>query len=160
MAGATAALVEIERRFLVATEPGLDPEDGVVMVQGYLAREDGVSVRIRRTADAAWVTVKGPSEGARRAEVEWAVSADEAAVLLGLCIGRVVDKTRWRVPVGAHVWDVDVFHGANEGLVIAEVELGDEDEAFVRPPWLGPEITGDRRYANASLADRPWSAWR
>lgn len=150
--------VEIERKFLVVGDPVAGVPGGVAMVQGYVARQGGTTVRVRLAGDRAWLTVKGPSSGARRVEVEVALPVSEARDLVPLC-GGLVEKTRWRLPFGDHVWDVDVFAGVNAGLVVAEVELAHEDEAFARPPWLGAEVTHDLRYANASLAEHPFSAW-
>lgn len=149
---------EIERRFLVVGTPWTS-WPGQAFVQGYLARTEGVAVRVRRTPTGSWLTVKGPSEGAVRPEFEWPVPDDEAEGLLALCGDRVVHKTRHEIPVGDHTWEVDVFAGTNAGLVIAEVELDAEDEAFERPAWAGVEITDDHRYANVALAERPWSTW-
>lgn len=150
--------VEIEHKFLVTGTPW-DGLEGRAMVQGYLASQDRVVVRVRIAGERAWITVKGPSQGAARPEFEYAVPVADAEGMLALCADRVVRKTRYRIPVGEHVWDVDVFEGRNAPLVLAEVELGAEGEAFERPGWLGEEVTLDARYANACLADRPFGEW-
>lgn len=149
---------EIERRFLVRGTPW-DGHEGMELVQGYLARTDGVAVRVRLAADHAWLTIKGPSNGASRREFEYTLPLQDARDMLPLCGTRVVRKVRYRILVGAHIWDVDQFHGLNEGLALAEVELTSEDEAFEMPPWAGLEVTGDHRFANVQLADHPWSTW-
>ena len=110
---------------------------------------------MRLAGDAAWLTIKGRGTGVSRPEFEYLVPPDDARALLALCLPGGVDKLRYHVPVGAHVFEVDVFQGAHAGLVLAEVELGDEAETFERPDWLGAEVTADRRYANSALASRP-----
>lgn len=150
--------MEIERRFLVRGRPW-EGTPGRALVQGYLADRDGVAVRVRIDGAAGWLTVKGPSQGARRVEVEVELPLHEAEQLLALCGERVVHKVRHEVVHAGHLWEVDVFEGRNAGLVVAEVELDDEAEAFDRPTWLGEEVTDDHRYANLALAQVPWSAW-
>ncbi len=144
---------EIERRFLVQGEAW---RAGVTTTrrlrQGYLAREDGVAVRVRIADAAAWLTIKGPG-GLMRPEFEYAIPTPDAeAMLAALCSGRSIAKTRHDVPFDDLVWEVDVFEGPLAGLVIAEVELPAPDHPLRRPPWAAREITGDTRYANAALA--------
>jgi adenylate cyclase len=121
------------------------------MVQGYLARESGVAVRLRIAGASAWLTIKGPG-GLLRPEFEYAIPPADAREMLALCAGRSLAKTRHDVPHGGLVWEVDVFEGALAGLVIAEVELPDAAQVLDLPPWAGREITGEGRYANAALA--------
>ena len=149
--------VEIERKFRVhaAWQP---TQAGQAMDQGYLSLEPARTVRVRRAGAAAWLTVKGRNLGPRRAEFEYPIPVDDADAMLALCVGRV-RKTRYLEPVGAHVFEVDVFEGENAGLVIAEVELAAVDEAFERPAWLGAEVTEDARYFNSALAAHPYRAW-
>jgi adenylate cyclase len=145
--------IEIERRFLVVGEAWRAGVTGARrLVQGYLARESGVAVRLRVADGVAVLTIKGPG-GLSRAEYEYAVPLAEAEEMLAtLCAGRSLSKTRHRVPHGGWVWEVDVFEGPLAGLVIAEVELPDAARVLEPPPWAGREITGDDRYANAALA--------
>lgn len=145
--------IEIERRFLVTGEAWRAGVTGAQrMRQGYLAREDGVAVRLRVVGDAARLTIKGPG-GLSRPEFEYAVPLADAEEMLGtLCRGRSIAKTRHDVPHDGLVWEVDVFEGPLAGLVIAEVEIPSPDHPVGRPPWAGREITGDARYANAALA--------
>jgi CYTH domain-containing protein len=145
--------IEIERRYLVRGDAW---RAGVTAVrrlrQGYLAREDGVSVRVRLGGTTARLTIKGRG-GLVRPEFEYDIpAADAEAMLAALCAGRSLDKTRHEVPLDGLVWEVDVFEGPLAGLVIAEVELPSVDHALHLPPWVGREITGDHRYANAVLA--------
>lgn len=152
---------EIERKFLVVDDGWRAAADaGTRYRQGYLAASAECSVRVRAAAGGAWLNIKGATVGAARAEFEYPVPlADAEGMLAALCGGRVLEKTRYRVDHGAHVWEVDCFDGANAGLVVAEVELAAEDEAFERPPWVGREVTHEARYYNARLVTHPWREW-
>lgn len=153
---------EIERKFLVrpdalanAAPPGVarSPARGARFTQGYLCTSPVVRVRLAEHPDGraeAWLTIKGPGK-ITRGEYEYAIPYEHARELLALCAA-VLAKTRYHVPVGAHTWDLDEFHGAHAGLWLAEVELSRPDETFERPPWLGAEVTDDPRYTNAALA--------
>ena len=155
--------LEIERKFLVEG----DFKDGAFksyrIIQGYLSTERGRTVRVRLRDGQGFLTIKGPSNknGFTRFEWEKEIPADEAEDLLKLCSGNVIDKTRYLIkgPDG-HVFEVDEFHGDNEGLVVAEIELKSEDEDFLRPDWLGEEVTGDRRYYNSMLLNNPYINWK
>ena len=153
---------EIERKFLVAGEFKTLVYGSSHIVQGYISRTAEHTVRVRIRDDKAYLTIKGPSRdgGLSRFEWEMEIPVDEAHELLPLCRDGLIDKTRYLVREGTHVFEVDEFHGDNEGLVIAEVELGAPDEPFIRPSWLGSEVTGDRRYYNASLVTRPYKTWK
>ena len=121
-----------------------------------------MTVRVRLAGESGFLTVKGPSRGIARAEYEYRIPAGDAEEMLdGLCGGRVVEKTRWRVPTGEAglVWEVDVYGGANSPLVTAEIELSEEGTAFARPGWLGEEVSGEARYRNCELAVWPFRAW-
>lgn len=152
---------EIERKFLLASDDWrADADAGERMRQGYLAAEVERSVRVRVVADRATMTIKGAAEGLVRPEFEYAIPAAEASEMLDrLALQPLIEKTRYRVERGKHVWEIDVFEGDNAGLVVAEIELDDPDEAFERPSWLGPEVTEDPRYLNAALARRPYTRW-
>lgn len=152
--------VEIERKFLVRGDGWREAADpGTVFKQGYLCTTAERTVRVRLAGDRAWLTIKGESRGARRAEFEYAIPPADADQLLALCAPTVIDKTRYRVPHAGHTWEVDVFAGANAPLVVAEVELAHEDEAVRLPGWLGDEVTGDPRYQNSQLSERPFATW-
>lgn len=150
--------IEIERKFLVRATDGWRSAGGQQMVQGYLARGDA-TVRIRIAGDVATLTIKGPTTGLSRLEFEYSIPSADADELLRLCGGRLVRKTRYRVPYGGHVWEVDEFLDDNAGLVLAEVEMISEDETPEPPPWLGREVSSDPRFRNAALAERPWRTW-
>ncbi|MBJ7325817.1 MAG: CYTH domain-containing protein [Chthoniobacterales bacterium] len=152
--------LETERKFLVAGDSWRDSAtEWRTLCQGYLAIDGGTTVRVRTDGQRAWVTIKGAQEGLSRPEFEYEVPADEAGQLLGLCRGRLVEKVRHKVPVGPHVWEVDEFGGANRGLIVSELELSRPDEDFMRPAWLGREVSDDPRYLNASLSVRPYGEW-
>lgn len=153
--------VEIERKFLVDGEFRHIAESSVRVVQGYLSSVPERTVRVRVYGDRGFITIKGigSSSGMSRFEWEKEISCEEAISLLEICEAGVIDKTRHIVRVGDHVYEVDEFHGDNEGLVVAEIELSSEDESFVRPDWLGREVTGDSRYYNSMLSSNPFRNW-
>ncbi|MCG2583087.1 CYTH domain-containing protein [Massilia sp. TS11] len=151
--------VEIERKFLVRGAAWRQLGQPVRMVQGYLSSHKGRVVRVRIEGDQARLTIKGASHGATRGEWEYPIPVAEAEELLAICEQPLIDKTRTRIAQGRHVWEVDEFFGANAGLVVAEIELASEDEAFDKPDWVGTEVTGEARYANASLIHHPYSTW-
>jgi CYTH domain-containing protein len=155
------AFKEIERKFLVAGDFRGEVSGASHIVQGYLSSARGRTVRVRLRDDRGWITVKGPAQGLTRIEWEKEIPAGEAQLLLSLCEPGIIDKTRYLVPAsdGRHVWEVDEFHGDNEGLLVAEIELASEDDVFERPAWLGEEVTGDRRYYNSSLTKNPYKDW-
>lgn len=152
---------EIERKFLVEGDYKSTASSSVHIAQGYLNSDPDRTVRVRINGERAFLTVKGrnSSDGTSRYEWEKEIPAGEAAELLGLCEPGIINKTRYFVPAGAHVFEVDEFHADNEGLTVAEIELDSPEEEFPRPPWLGREVTGDRRYYNSSLAGNPYKNW-
>lgn len=152
--------IEIERKFLVTGDGWRQPASAQTRFsQGYLSRDPARTVRVRVAGDAAFLTVKGATRGATRAEFEYPIPPADALQLLALCDGPVVEKVRHLCPHAGMTWEVDEFLGANAGLVVAEIELQSEGQAFDRPPWLGEEVTGDARYVNANLAVRPFKSW-
>lgn len=146
--------LEIERKFLVTdcSYRRLASSSSRIK-QGYICSGGGRTVRVRLRDGRGYLTIKGPSDarGMSRYEFEKEITAEEAAQLFKLCEPGVVDKTRFLVKSGSHTFEVDEFHGINEGLVVAEVELGSEDEPFEKPAFIGREVTGDRRYYNSYL---------
>jgi adenylate cyclase len=151
--------VEIERKFRVVGT-GWRQGAGVRFSQGYLNRDKERTVRVRLAGDQAFLTIKGLTTGATRAEFEYPIPVADAEQLLKLCDGPVVEKIR-RVVV-AHdgfTWEIDEFLGENAGLVVAEIELPSEDRPFARPEWLGDEVTDDPRYFNSTLATFPYGQW-
>jgi adenylate cyclase len=152
---------EIERKFLVVDDAWREQADaGTEMVQGYLAAQEHCTVRVRLAGSAAKLTIKGASAGISRSEYEYDIpEADARAMLEDLCVGAPILKRRYRVPYAGHVWEVDVFEGANAGLVLAEVELDRADEALEQPSWAGEEVSDDHRYYNACLSRYPYASW-
>ncbi len=151
---------EIERKFLVADDGWrADVVTSTEYEQGYLTSGTTPTVRVRRAAEAAWLTIKGASRGPERLEFEYAIPVDDARQLLSLCPGPIIRKVRHRVAHGERVWEVDVFAGENAGLVLAELELEHAADTFPRPPWVGAEVTDDHRYKNSQLAVNPYSRW-
>jgi adenylate cyclase len=152
--------VEIERKFLVRDPGVLVGVEGVPYRQGYLATDADRTVRIRRAGDHAFITVKGRSHGATRAEFEYEIPVADAEAMLTLCLQPIIEKVRHRLPHAGQIWEVDVFGGVNEGLIVAEVELPDEDAVVEVPWWVGDEVTADPRYFNANLIAHPYREWR
>ena len=153
---------EIEKKFLVISDAFKQEATRATRItQGYLSSVPERTVRVRTKGAKAFITIKGigNESGATRFEWEKEIAVNEADALLQLCEPGIIDKTRYEVKSGNHVFEVDVFHGANEGLVVAEVELESEDDHFEKPSWLGNEVTGDVRYYNAMLMKHPYSSW-
>lgn len=151
--------IEIERKFLVKNDDWRSQAVGSLYCQGYLARDPARTVRVRIAGDRAYLTIKGPSEGIRRAEFEYAIPVEDAEALLQLCDRAPLEKIRYRISADPFVWEIDEFLGANQGLLLAEIELQHADQDFPRPAWLGMEVSGDPRYYNAALVEHPYSQW-
>ena len=152
--------IEIERKFLVTGDAWRAAATAHTRFsQGYLSRDPARTVRVRIAGEAAFLTIKGATHGATRAEFEYPLPLADAQQLLAMCDGPVVEKVRHLCPHEGMTWEVDEFLGANAGLVLAEIELDAEGQAFARPAWLSTEVTGDARYVNANLAVNPFSRW-
>ncbi|UTW56576.1 CYTH domain-containing protein [Kordiimonas sp. SCSIO 12610] len=152
-------MIEIERKFLVDTSKLPKLEGGVPIAQGYLMRADDRSLRIRRKGDDYILTFKA-GKGLKRTEIERPLTKDEGEHLFQhSLLDTPIIKNRFLYNHGAHQWEIDVFEGANEGLIVAEVELVAEDEAFDCPDWLGREVSSDPRFLNSNLAKHPISEW-
>ena len=153
---------EIERKFLVKNESFKDLAIAKKKIaQGYLNTNPERTVRVRIVNENAFLTIKGKGNetGVTRFEWEKEITVEEASALLLLCEKGVIEKTRFEIPVGNHLYEVDEFYGENEGLVVAEIELIAEDEAFEKPDWLGMQVTNDERYYNAYLSKNPFKKW-
>lgn len=152
--------VEIERKFLVTGDAWRALGTPVLLRQGYLSTDPTRTVRVRIEGGQGVLTIKSKNTGATRGEWEYPIPLNDAAELLDtLCSAPLVEKHRTRVTVGNHVWEVDEFLGANQGLLVAEIELATEDELFLLPDWAGAEVTGDARYYNSSLIKTSFSTW-
>ncbi len=155
-------MLEIERKFSVKSTNFLaNAKESYKITQGYLNTDKNRTVRIRIKGEKGFITVKGLSsaDGLSRFEWEKEINIKDAEALLLLCEDFVIDKTRYLIPFDTIVFEVDVFEGANEGLVIAEVELETTDQQFDKPEWLGQELTGDERFYNAYLSNVPFTSW-
>ncbi len=152
---------EIEKKFLVKGEFKKYSAKATRITQGYLSSAPERTVRVRIKGDKGFITVKGigSASGASRFEWEKEIPVGEVEQLLAICEPGVIDKTRYLVKSGNHTFEVDEFYGENDGLVMAEIELSDENEVFVKPDWLGEEVTGDVRYYNSMLMKNPFKRW-
>lgn len=151
---------EIERKFLIKGDFMPHVTSQTYIEQGYVAKSDDLTLRIRTRDEQGYLTIKGRSNAAGMSRLEWEyeIPVEQARELLAFSKG-TIKKHRYLVPVGRHTFEVDRFYGENEGLIIAEVELESEDEQYPRPEWLGEEVTGDRRYYNSQLLKHPYSTW-
>lgn len=150
--------IEIERKFLVQGTFPPDPK-AKTLVQGYIAREDGRTVRVRFNGSDYKLTIKGPSVGFARQEFEWTIAPEEGEQLLHSVCSTRIEKVRHKLAQGDLTWEIDVFSGDNAALIVAEIELPDTQTSFEIPPWLGREVTQDPRFFNAALLDAPFKDW-
>lgn len=150
---------EIERKFLVDVDKWNKTGVAVKMQQGYLSVQDKKTVRVRIAGNHAYLTIKGNLNGITRDEFEYEIPVRDASQLMTMCIGNTVEKTRYVEEFEGKVWEVDVFEGANIGLVVAEIELESEIEVFVKPHWVLNEVSTDGRYFNFNLSQMPYSKW-
>lgn len=153
---------EIERKFLVTSEVfKKEAFQKTRIIQGFLNSDPQRTVRVRVMGDKGYLTVKGISNAAGTIRTEWEkeITLADAEALLLLCEPGIIDKIRYEIKMGSHIFEVDVFSGDNEGLIIAEVELAAEDEKFQKPSWLGKEVTGDVKYYNSQLSLNPFKNW-
>ncbi|MFM2207079.1 MAG: hypothetical protein RL213_1054 [Bacteroidota bacterium] len=157
--------LEIEHKYLVDRQswsPSLAVRSSRIL-QGYLVREPKKTVRVRikenEEGSFGFLTLKGPSSGASRAEFEYPVPAEDARFMLELFCRNVIEKTRYDVLFEGKKWEVDVFEGENAGLVVAEIELSSPDESYEKPGWIKDNVTDDPRYSNAALSERPFRSW-
>jgi adenylate cyclase len=153
--------IEIERKYLVINDEWKrgNPR-GHRFKQGYLTRDASCIIRVRLTGERAFLTIKKKMKGLSRWEYEYEIPVRDAEEMLNnICIAPFIEKMRFLVPCAGHVWEVDVFEGQNKGLVLAEVELKEEKEEIIPPPWLGIEVTGDPRYLNINLVKHPFQSW-
>jgi len=155
--------LEIERKFLVRDDSFKSlAMSSIPIEQGYMMSEDDCVIRIRTAAENAVLTIKSKTKPNSIARYEWEypIPFEDARKMLEICTLNIISKTRYFVPVGKHTFEVDVFHGDNEGLVVAEVELSAEDEFFECPDWLGEEVTAEKCYYNVFLARCPYKEWK
>lgn len=155
-------MIEIERKFLVTSEAfKAQATHSESMIQGFLNTHPDRTVRVRLQGSKGKLTVKGRSNEAGTTRFEWEtpLSANEAEALLELCEEGIIEKIRFAVPFEGHLFEVDVFENDNDGLIVAEVELSEENETFKKPSWLGIEVTGELKYYNSQLSNKPYKLW-
>jgi adenylate cyclase len=153
--------IETERKFLVKKTKLCLPSVGYSIIQGYICSGEFPTVRIRIKGDRGYITIKGKSGKSRMSRYEWEkeIPLSDAEELLKLCTSGFIDKTRYEIDYCGNVFEVDVFHGLNDGLIVAEIELASEDQEFEKPSWLGKEVTRDKRYRNSYLSNNPYKNW-
>jgi adenylate cyclase len=154
--------LEIERKYLVLDDSWrAQAEDSITMRQAYMQGSELSSVRVRLSGDKAHLNIKSATLGVSRLEFDYEIPIDDANEMLDkICEQPVIEKTRYHVPYKGHLWEVDVFNGENEGLVVAEIELKAEDEQFEMPSWVGKEVSDDPRYYNVCLVKNPYRLWK
>lgn len=152
-------MIEIERKFLVDIKKWKPKDKGRRIKQGYLSVDEERTVRIRIAGDVAFLTIKGKSIGIKRTELEYKIPVNEAEVLMNLCLDFPVEKTRYVEKRGELLWEIDVFEGSNKGLVLAEVELENENQEVDFPEWIEKEVSEDYRYFNSWLSQHPFTTW-
>ncbi|MEM1310949.1 MAG: CYTH domain-containing protein [Cyanobacteria bacterium P01_H01_bin.153] len=152
---------EIERKFLVTDVSWKQYARGTLYRQGYIPTQNNTTVRVRIIGDRGYLTIKGPTNGISREEFEYDIPLADAEIMLAdLCQLPLIEKWRYRINVGSHLWEIDEFLGDNAGLVLAEVELSSETATFDRPSWAGVEVSQDARYYNSNLAKTPYRTWK
>ena len=152
--------LEIERKFLITSDAWRPGATGESYCQGYLSTYPNPTVRVRTEGKKAFLTIKGKSTGIGRPEFEYEIPFAEAQELQSLCITPLVIKTRYKISYEGMIWEVDEFHGENEGLIVAEIELDKPDAIIKLPPWIGQEISDDPRYCNSNLSIHPFTKWK
>lgn len=152
--------IEIEKKFLLTGKEWKQLATGTAYRQGYLNSAKERTVRVRTINDQGFLTIKGVSVGATRLEYEYEIPLEDANELLDeLCEKPLIEKNRYKVNFSGFTWEIDEFFGENDGLIVAEIELESEDQAFDKPDWVGEEVTGDSRYFNSNLINNPYSKW-
>ena len=152
--------IEIERKFLVKERPFAMAKRSLKINQGYILNEKSKVIRVREKGDDYFLTIKGNNIGISRLEYDFPISKDDAEeLIIHFCKTTLIEKTRHYVEHKGHTWEVDEFHGTNDGLIVAEIELESEDEKFEIPNWIGEEVTQDERYYNMNLAVHPYTSW-
>ena len=150
--------IEIERKFLVHKDRFHIPENGKKLIQGYIWSDPEKSLRIRISDKQAFLTIKAGIDILKRSEFEYEIPLSDAKELLSMCDAKI-EKTRYLIPHKSHTWEVDVFHGLNEGLIVAEIELASADEQLNLPDWIAQEVSDDSKYLNVSLIKNPFINW-
>ncbi|PXY01498.1 adenylate cyclase [Marinifilum breve] len=150
--------IEIERKFLVNKDLLPLPNDGKKLIQGYIWSYPQKSLRIRIAGEKAFLTIKAGNDILKRSEFEYEIPMTDAHELLDLCDAKI-EKTRYLIPMDSYTWEVDVFHGDNQGLIVAEIELASSEEQIQLPEWIDQEVSNDPKYLNVSLIENPFIKW-
>lgn len=152
---------EIERKFLLCGESWRNGATGTMYRQGYLNSAKERTVRIRTVGEGAFLTIKGITVGATRAEYEYPIPFDDCNAMLDTLAEKpLIEKKRYKINYGGLIWEIDEFFGDNKGLIVAEVELQSEAQRFDKPEWIGEEVSGDPRYFNSNLIKNPFTKWQ
>lgn len=153
--------IEIERKYQVLNlRWRKHVNDEFEIHQGYISTSPSQTIRVRCSGSSAWITLKGKAHEGKRQEYEYPIPMEDALEMLEKwCSGSRIHKTRHHVMVGNHLWEVDVFHGENQGLIIAEIELNSTDEEFIEPEWVDTDVTDDHRFSNSNLSQNPFKHW-
>jgi CYTH domain-containing protein len=154
--------LEIERKYLISKDLWNKEESrhsGIHYYQGYLCTSSENTVRVRVAGEKAYITIKGQTIGFARPEFEYEIPVTDALLMFKMCVGPIIEKKRYKVEFASKLWEVDVFEGDNQGLIIAEIELKSTDETFELPPWIEQEVTGDKHYYNSYLSKNPFCKW-
>ena len=152
-------MVEIERKFLINKNLWKPVGKGVEIRQGYLSVHPERVVRVRIAGEKAFITIKGKAKGLVRPEFEYEIPKNEAEILLKMCLDFPIEKIRYKEKINGLIWEIDIFNGANSGLIMAEVELTSEDQKVVLPDWIAEEVSNDYRYFNSWLSENPYTKW-
>lgn len=152
-------MIEIERKFLVSQSKWQPVGAGTKIKQGYLSVDPERVVRVRLSGPLAYLTIKGPAKGIARTELEYKIPLDDAEILIKMCVGYPVVKTRYIERIGKNVWEIDVFEEENKGLVLAEIELDDENQIVDLPAWVEEEVSENQRFFNSFLSQNPFTLW-
>lgn len=152
--------LEIERKYIVNREILNLPKEGKHIIQGYLFNYKNKSMRIRITDDKSLITIKSGTNPLKRMEFEYEIPLSDAREMLKLCGSQLIDKHRYLIYYQEQTWEIDVFHGENDGLIVAEIELERENQDILLPEWIDKEVSKEERYLNASLAVNPYSKWK
>jgi len=151
---------EIERKFLIDLTKVGDLGEGTFIKQAYIPTQDHTAVRLRLKGEDAYLTIKGENKGLSRTEFDYPIPVSDALTMIEeLCAGPVIEKTRYHIQYDNHLWEIDIFAGENQGLVVAEIELQAEDESFTPPAWVTHEVSHDPKYYNSSLLSHPFAQW-
>jgi len=152
-------MMEIERKFLVTGDGWKDDKRAKVISQGYVCKNGHGVVRVRRKGDKSFLTIKADRGDIQRLEFEYEIPHEDCEMMLEQLCGNVISKTRYTFVHGGKTWEIDEFHGVNQGLIMAEIELDSADEAFDKPDWVGPEVSADERFFNSYISENPFTSW-